>query len=165
VKRSTCFLFAVLLAPSPSLWAAGHCTKGEIAYFSCQIKGSDKSVSVCGSRIADDGDGIDDGAWIQYRFGKPGKPDMVYPDKKSSPARHFSGESILANDVRLYALMFSRGGYKYEVVHTQENNFVGVTGKGRTAKFECAGSPHMSVSAGTLGFTELVRILAGKEPR
>lgn len=97
--------------------AASHCVKGEIDYFSCKIKGSEKSVSVCGTAFRDDKvEGINGDAWIQYRFGKPGELELTFPDKKYPFQENFTSEFIRADDVSLYALKFKRGQYDYEVM-------------------------------------------------
>jgi len=137
--------------------AAGHCAKGEIDYLSCKIKGSEKSVSVCGSAFRDDNEeGINDDAWLQYRFGKPAQLELVFPDKKQPLQENFTGEFISANDARLYALKFKRGQYNYEVLMAPGHTGIVVAGKGKTTKLSCdgvaktAGGPKLNV------FTELV---------
>lgn len=141
--------------------AASHCAKGEIDYFSCKIKGSEKSVSVCGTTFRDDAEpGISDDAWIQYRFGKPGKPEMTFPEKKQPLQKNFTGEFILANGAKLYALQFKRGQYAYEVLMAPEYNGIIVAAKGKTTKLSCDGSPKTTGGPNMNDFTELVRNLS-----
>ena len=64
----------VLIALATSLTSAqaqtfGHCKEGETDYFSCQIKRTQKFLSICGSSDAVKNPSGND-AWLQYRFGR-----------------------------------------------------------------------------------------------
>lgn len=69
------------------------CRRGETVYFSCRISGKPKVVSLCGS-------GPDSirklsartGAWLQYRFGVPGKPELVLPQRLDGSLNAFTHE-------------------------------------------------------------------------
>jgi|GEM_PF-5372596 len=126
-------LAAVLLCAPLAATAAGHCSKDEVAYFSCKVYGSDKSVSLCGSPFRSAG------AWLQYRYGKPGKPEIVYPATKAPLRRHFEGHSVYTGEILISALTFKRDGDLYEIIDSQDNTFVGATGHGKSFKFDCDG--------------------------
>ena len=74
------YLFATIaLALAPALAhgeVRGMCTASETVYFSCPTAGA-KSVSLCGA-----GPGH-----LQYRFGKPGKPEFSFPSDGKDGAR------------------------------------------------------------------------------
>src|SRR3954447_9094787 len=54
-------------------YADSLCTSGETTFFSCQIKDSKKTVSLCGNVVVADSSNeqFNDDAWLQYRFGTP----------------------------------------------------------------------------------------------
>ena len=156
------WLFAACLISSFSAQAQTHCTKEEIEYFSCKIKRSEKVVSVCGSVFWD---GVNasanlvDKAWIQYRFGRPGSLELTYPEKRQPLLGRFSADFILANDSRLYALNFKRGGYSYGILDSP--GFLGVTveGHGSSTKLPCEGMPTIPRREDQNDFHELVMML------
>lgn len=82
-------LLVLLLAHQAGVAAAAQtlCRPGETDHFSCPARGG-KIISVC-SNIADGR--IDDGSWLQYRFGKPGKPELVFPAEKKDSLSRFAG--------------------------------------------------------------------------
>jgi hypothetical protein len=142
--------------------SATHCTPGEINYFTCNVKGSDKLVSVCGNqfRSHDNPDGqINDDAWLQYRFGRPGQVELIYPAAKTPLIKKFSGEYILANDIRLYSLTFFNHGFSYEIEFVHDWN-IRVKGKGRSTALTCEDRPTTQFSDNLNNFFELVRNLA-----
>jgi hypothetical protein len=61
------------------------CTKEETDYLSCPTGGGKKILSVCGNV------GGDGGGWLQYRFGKPGKIELAFPQEKRDSLRKFEG--------------------------------------------------------------------------
>jgi hypothetical protein len=133
-------LVALMLCAPLAATAASLCSKGEVDYFSCKVAGSAKSISLCGSALhAAGGKGIGADAWLQYRYGTPGKPELVYPAKKEPLSRHFEGHSMYTGDILISALTFKRDADLYEVIDSQDNTFVGVTGPGKAFKFDCDG--------------------------
>ena len=110
----------LLLVTPPQVLAQSHCDKKEIDYFSCEVKGTEKLLSVCGSSLVA-GSGP---PWLQYRFGFAGKPEMVYPLLK---ARSFEKFAIVhfhpsMEDHDVLALRFESGAAKYEVGLSQYSN-------------------------------------------
>jgi hypothetical protein len=91
------------------------CEAGELTYFSCQLKSS-KVVAICGSGQVNP---LDNGghraAWLQYRMGRPGTLELVFPKQRSRSVAKFSGESHRGAGVRIDALQFAIGGIRYTV--------------------------------------------------
>jgi hypothetical protein len=61
------------------------CGKEETDYLSCPTGGGKKTLSVCGN-VGEDG-----GGWLQYRFGKPGKIELAFPQEKRDSLSKFEG--------------------------------------------------------------------------
>lgn len=159
--RYSVLLSACLIAPLVA-GAQTHCTKNEIEYFTCKISGSEKTVSICGSVFRDSSSAIAeivDNAWIQYRFGKLGDLELIYPATHHPLLRHFSADFILANDIRLYALKFKGGSYSYEVLYSPGFRGVTVEGRGSNVKLPCDGEPKIPLREGLNDFHELVIML------
>lgn len=64
------FLASVAGAAPPT-----HCRGDEDTYFTCKLANSHKVASVCGGADSR----LKDGAWLQYRFGVPGRVEFAYP--------------------------------------------------------------------------------------
>jgi hypothetical protein len=155
--------FSVIALVSTAALASSHCARSEINYFTCKIKNSEKLVSLCGIAFRDNGDPtaqIKDTAWIQYRFGKPGHLELIYPAKKVALVGRFSGECIVANDRRLYALMFKNGNYKYEILSSPLFRGVVVEGHGSKTELSCDGEPKTEWAAGLNNYYQLVQDLS-----
>src|SRR5215471_3292929 len=75
---STLFLFSL------KVWSAGLCSGDEKAYFSCRIKSSTKTASLCGSKNLTPTQG-----YLQYRFGVPEKVEMEFPKEKQNSQKSF----------------------------------------------------------------------------
>ncbi len=137
-------IFALVAADAR---AATHCVKGEIEYFTCRIKDSEKLVSLCGSPFRSEaqslaGREIDERAWLQYRFGKIGDIELRYPSKTKQPlVKYFGADYFLANDTRLYALSFRSGGFSYSIVSSPDLVGIEVAGRGIKKQLPCAGAP------------------------
>jgi hypothetical protein len=162
--RHVCYKFLLSACLGMPLVASAqtHCSKNEVEYFTCKIGGSQKVISVCGSAFRDStyatAEIVDD-AWLQYRFGKPGNLELVYPEKHPPLLGHFSAEFILANDSRLYALKFKRGSYNYEILYSPGFRGVTVEGRGTNLRFPCDGEPRIPLGKNLNDFYELVTIL------
>lgn len=156
-------LLSACLSASLVASAQTHCTKKEVEYFTCKISGSEKIISVCGSAFRADTyatAAIVDDAWLQYRFGKPGQLELVYPAKRHPLLNHFFAEFILSNDRRLYALMFKHGSYNYEILYSPGFRGVTVAGRGLNIQLSCDGEPKIPLRDGLNDFHELVEILS-----
>lgn len=109
--------FMVLMALSFESAAADsetHCTANEKIFFSCHLARSQKVVSLCGG--SSESDRI---SWIQYRFGKIGKPEMVYPPNKNGSLEKFAGlhQTAKAIGLEIREVWFRVGIYSYLIEH------------------------------------------------
>ena len=80
-----------LLLNSNATWADTHCKSSETVYFACALKKSSKIISLCGSNPFDL-DVKSDNKWLQYRFGKLGKPEFIFPKSPVDSLRKFHGD-------------------------------------------------------------------------
>lgn len=99
--------------------AAGHCKPDETTYFSCEIKGRGKTVSVCGGND-----------WLQYRFGVLGAIELEFPIDRAGSLKRFTGADRLhsAAGVSAQWLKFDRSGTEYSVTQMEGgSNFNGVS--------------------------------------
>ena len=83
IATLVCAALAVLCAMpfAASAAPAGHCAADEALIFTCPV-GGQKLLSICASREY----GPDLG-FLQYRYGPPGKPEMVLPAARTAPAK------------------------------------------------------------------------------
>lgn len=104
----------ILTATKPSRPSAGAtgrlCDRDEVVVFSCRTE--TREVSVCASRDASQARG-----YVQYRFGRPGKPEMVLPSSRVIPSQAATGAVETYSGGGAAWLRFSHGGYGY-VVYT-----------------------------------------------
>ena len=91
-----------------------HCTANETIFFSCPLAQSQKVVSLCGG--SSESDRI---SWVQYRFGKVGQPEMIYPPKKNKSLKKFAGiyQTAKAIGLEIREVWFRVGIYSYLIVH------------------------------------------------
>ena len=91
-----------------------HCAANEKIYFSCNLVQSQKVVSLCGG--SSESDRI---SWLQYRFGKIGKPEMVYPQNKNGSLEKFSGiyQNVRSASLEIREVWFRVGIYSYLIEH------------------------------------------------
>jgi hypothetical protein len=110
-----------LHAATPSL-----CEAGESTYFSCRLKGA-KVVSICGSGqvnpVDNDGHRV---AWLQYRMGRKGALELVFPKQQDGSVRQFEGGSERGAGVRINTLNFTISGIRYTV----EDSYSSLTNQG-----------------------------------
>ena len=144
----TAFLF------SAGCLAQSHCRRGEINYFSCTIKGSEKVASLCGNNLkytyeTNGRNGSLNGLTgsLQYRFGFPGKPEFVFPKVKpgSDSVARFKGFWTKGYRISYDEISFENQGVRYSLAFTQSSQtdesegFVGVEVKrgAKTTRFSC----------------------------
>ena len=98
---------ASLVAPAAAAAVNTQCQPGEKVHFSCAVKGG-KVVSLCGDAGR---------SWLQYRFGPPGRPELVYPARKAGSVERFWGDagSALQGEVRWLSVSFVSGGIGYKL--------------------------------------------------
>jgi hypothetical protein len=141
--------FIVLLVLSIKPVAAGsetHCAETEKIFFSCPLAQSQKVVSLCGGSS-----GSDRVSWVQYRFGKIGQPEMIFPTNMDGSLDKFSGvqQTAKAIGLEIREVWFRNGRFSYLIEHISggdrdpsapsEDNDLVVFRDGRdfVAKFSC----------------------------
>lgn len=85
------------------------CSAEEDIYFSCPLTGG-KTVSVCAK-----GNNKPTAGYVQYRYGFPGKIEMLYPQKSVSPKGKFFVVDASEGSVNLNNIKFKKGPYTYLV--------------------------------------------------
>ena len=96
---------SVLAAPGT------HCGPGETVWFNAALDGSSKTVSICGSSKLDGGD-----AWLQYRFGRPGRVELAFPEKPAGNMSAFTYRRYTRPGTTYLKLDFKNGGYTYAIL-------------------------------------------------
>lgn len=164
MKRPLIALVFSMIASSS--FASGHCSKDEVTYFSCEIKGSKKTASVCGSTFMESTSNNKSKEWIQYRFGAIGKVEIEYPEKKLSSFEKFnSSSSYFAKGGNDFSIGFSNGSAKYKVsVIEADENFYGVIASinNKEIEFRCATLPESQWVGKENGFYSLVNFISNK---
>jgi hypothetical protein len=97
---------------STAAYAAGgtHCTSHEQIIFSCKVNNSAKVVSLCASSPLSKERGS-----LAYRFGRAGKPELVYPKTAANSLGAFRLAHYFRAQVDRAELSFNNGGYEYTV--------------------------------------------------
>lgn len=157
------FLSAARVAgASSALTTMSHCEVNEITYFSCPLKHSLKIVSLCGGSLKVGAtDEVDSDfmkhMWLQYRFGKRHKLELVFPKQASGSlslflGEHYQGQSASGSTVRFVngATEYSVGSM-YSAVSSSGFEGVTVTTKGmKTTMLSCDGAPTENINFGDL---------------
>lgn len=87
------------------------CEKTDQIVFSCPLAGG-KVVSIC----AAGGSAQEEGVRFYYAFGRPGAPELVYPDKDAGAGNAFSTSHLVyGKSASGIAYSFANGGYVYIV--------------------------------------------------
>jgi hypothetical protein len=138
-------LGGVVFLFSAECFAQSHCRRDEMDYFSCVIKGSRKVVSLCGNKLKHiyETGGLEGS--IQYRFGIPGQPELIYPKKVAGSVAKFKGVWTKGYRISYDELSFQNQGVRYSLVSGQNDqpneseSFVGVEVKHgtTTTRFSC----------------------------
>ncbi|CAN7647422.1 hypothetical protein [Massilia sp. LjRoot122] len=107
-----CLIGAAYGAPS-------LCTKSETVYFSCTAK-TGKIISLCGQVFKPGPSGwreASDAPWLQYRYGRPGASELVFPSSTKDSLQRFAAQRIRAQggQLRIDAIAFVSGGIGYSV--------------------------------------------------
>ena len=95
------------------------CRAEEIDYFSCETTANQKIVSVCGNIT--DGE-ITGESWLQYRFGKKGAIELLYPSKASGSVEKFEGNYFGRYNVIDLRFMSGKALYGVELNHTYDGD-------------------------------------------
>jgi hypothetical protein len=133
-------------AVSGATCAQTHCRTDETTYFSCHTSRL-KVVSLCGShpetirRLS-----ARSGAWLQYRFGVVGKPELLLPRYQGGSLSAFVHEFHQG----LQTLRIDSAGPSYTLFTVvnlesgQPSSGVNVESGGKTAVLKCVDTPHSS---------------------
>jgi hypothetical protein len=90
------------------------CGEDETDHFSCTVRGSKKIVSICSNIKYGN---IEEGSWLQYRFGHPGKIELVFPQEKQGSLAKFEGHYFNPREqpLEIADLRFAAPGALYSV--------------------------------------------------
>ena len=113
-----CYFPLLLIVFSSSVPAAtGLCLDQEQVIFHCETDRASKWLSVC---AANNMEGKE--AFLQYRFGTPGKIELVFPEHKHNSINQFRYSHYFRYQVDREELSFDRQGYSYSVFHDYEGD-------------------------------------------
>ncbi len=98
----------LLLLPCEISIANTLCTPSEKVLFSCNLKNSKKTASVCAPTNLTSTEG-----YLQYRFGTQKKLELVYPPTKKSTQELFYWRELRPYQSSLRELTFKSGDYYY----------------------------------------------------
>lgn len=94
------------------------CAPAEQVFFNCRIKNSPKLLSVCGREAEEAARGVAvPGAYLEYRFGSPDKPELVFPETREGSLDKFwvANEFVRSAFYESHQLSFQSGGAEYRV--------------------------------------------------
>lgn len=113
MKPSLLASFLVLALPHAG-FAQTLCMPGETDHFSCPVGAGKKILSIC-SNIKDDA--IDEGSWLQYRFGARDKIELAFPKEKEGSIARFEGNVFNPREqpIETADLRFMHGKTSYSV--------------------------------------------------
>jgi len=128
------------------------CNTDEKVIFSCQIAKNKKYASLCASKDASNTKG-----YVQYRFGKIDKIEMLHPETREAAEKNFS--YVRDKDATMETFKFVRGDFSYELISGEDNKgrsygtvIVNKLGK-LLAAFDCnEGAPFTNITPKQLGF-------------
>jgi hypothetical protein len=100
---------AMAAGPCPA-WAAAvtHCKAAETVVFSCST--GSRILSICASSNLSKNAG-----YLQYRYGPPGKPELVFPEMLRHPAGLFTPGTLMFSGGGGAYLKFSKPPFAYTV--------------------------------------------------
>lgn len=122
------------------------CGAAQTTYFSCQTA-RQRTISLCGALPSA----------LQYRYGRPGKIELVHPRDMAHGARQFAFAHYSRYQTDRVEISFRHGDADYTLFDYAENGrrSAGVqvaTAAGKTAEIRCAGRIHgtLATMAGSL---------------
>ena len=90
--------------------ASSLCARDEQTIWSCEIAGSRKTASICGSPQLDAGRG-----YVQYRFGRPGRVELEFPRQRQNTQSAFTYKRYTRPLVTSLAIKFTIDRYTYKI--------------------------------------------------
>ena len=144
-------IFFLVLLIAVQIHAETLCEPKEVVYYSCNIAGTQKQVSLCGNDLNDP-----DGFWLQYRFGRPNKLELVYPDIRDKSKDLFIDSGFEISHFRRNGgwdseVSFTTNGWSYTIISWMaregettgtEGIFVAKDRSGHGTTFKCNSSPN-----------------------
>jgi len=106
-----CALPLALFAAFANAATPTHCRGDEDTYFSCKLANSQKVASVCGGADAR----LKDGAWLQYRFGVPGRVEFAYPAAQEGSLQRFEVHVFSKYDYQSVLFINEKVLYEIEI--------------------------------------------------
>ncbi len=101
---------------SAQIHAETLCSSKEVVYYSCEITNTQKLVSLCGNDLDDP-----DGFWLQYRFGRLKRLELVYPDNRDKSKHLFIDSGFDVSHLRRSGgwdseVSFTTNGWSYTII-------------------------------------------------
>jgi hypothetical protein len=112
--RTTIFTIVIYWFSQRVAAVETHCATDELIVFNCST--GKKIVSVCASKTMSATSG-----YLQYRFGRKGSPELIYPEVKIPPKV----------DIQANTLTFAGGGGAYIRFKRDRHSYVVYTAIGR----------------------------------
>lgn len=104
--RVLCIIFALISHATLANEPLYLCEPDEKLIFGCEIK--DKLISICSSKELSKTTG-----YAQYRFGNPGKIELLYPNSKIPPQSVFFLSSTAYSGGGANIIRFNNSGHEY----------------------------------------------------
>lgn len=83
------------------------CSDNELSYFSCTTE-NNKKISICVSKK-------ENYPMISYKYGKPNKIELIYPQQEQSNNDLFKYNHYLRYQTDYFRVVFVNNGYEYEI--------------------------------------------------
>ena len=99
----------------PTTTIPSHCVSKEETLFSCQIKGSEKILSLCSVY-----EGKPEEVYLQYRYGLKGKVEFEYPQARKNSLGKFKDQTERNGHNWEKSISFENFSYKYQVFLNSE---------------------------------------------
>ena len=141
-------------AAAPQTPPPSHCTTDEETLFTCRM--ASRVLSFCAPKT----DFSVAPAWIQYRYGKIGATELVFPATKTSPVGHFRYSTEGGGQWVDAFVQFSIDGFSYvlnasgnSAMRESEASLLVVRPDGTRRELQCA-DPGLSAAAGLWRFEQ-----------
>lgn len=141
-----CFALCALNLSTAMASSTSHCLPQEQKLFDCAF--GRKVMSICSSPELTAKSG-----YVQYRFGRIGNPELVYPVERTSPLGHFRYSHKYAGRWQQSHLQFSVAGHTYilfaygnSAIPESEATMLVVSPEGKRSQLSC-GSPSLYIGA------------------
>lgn len=89
----------------------GLCSAGEKTWLLAVGEKSGKIIALCGG-VKRNGDP----AWLQFRTGQPGKPDLVFPARRAGSLKAFTVRRYTRPRTTYHKFHFEKGGRSYAIL-------------------------------------------------